>query len=175
MGLRSRKGSGFTLIELLVVIVIICLIAALLLPAILKALCTARAGTAAHLIDQLTQAAKSYELDNAIYPGPAKGDDSKSLTYCLSQKGAKKNRYFDFPPDMLNGGNVVNPVYSDGDAPINIIYYRLNQKQGAGAPPSGGGAGQPPIMHPSSFDMWCAGCTYTSGDPKTLWGLNNWE
>jgi type II secretion system protein G len=172
MGLRPRKESGFTLIELLVVIVIICLIAALLLPAILKALCSARAGTAAHLISQLDQAAEAYQLDYAVYP-TGSGTGTKDLVYALSQSGPKKQKYFEFPVDLLTtGGDVVNPVWSDGDPAIAMIYYRLNVKQG-GAPPGGGGGNQPPPQRKSKFDMWCAGCDYTTADPKTNWSINN--
>jgi len=56
MGVRWNRGASgerVPLIELLIVIVIISLLAALLLPALMKALCTARAGTAASLISQL--------------------------------------------------------------------------------------------------------------------------
>ena len=175
MGLRPRKESGFTLIELLVVIVIICLIAALLLPAILKALCSARQGTASHMISQLDQATESYQTDNAVYPSGA-GDGSKELVYALKQKGRKKMAYFEFQPDLLNGGNVVNPTWADGDPPNNIIYYRLNQKSSGSAPPggAGGGGNQPPVMRQSRFDIWCAGCDYTSGVAATQWSVNNW-
>ncbi len=178
MGLRSRRGSGFTLIELLVVIVIISLIAALLLPAIMKALCSARQGTAAHMISQLDQATESYGTDYAVYPA-GKGDGTKDLVSALSKSGPKKMKYFEFQQDLLNGGSVVNPVWSDGGAPANIIYYRLNQKQaGSGAPPAGGGGGgQPPIMRQSRFDMWCAGCDYQeggAGNPTAQWSVNNW-
>jgi len=174
MGLRSRRGAGFTLIELLVVIVIIALLAALLLPAILKALCSARQGTASHMISQLDQATESYATDYVVYP-PGVGDGTKDLVSALSKSGPKKMKYFEFQQDLLNGGNVVNPVWADGDPPNNIIYYRLNQKQAGSAPPSGGGGGnQPPVMRSSRFDMWCAGCDYISSDPKTQWSVNNW-
>src|SRR3954471_7625409 len=93
--MRERRSSGFTLIELLIVIVIISLLAALLLPALMKALCTARAGAAQSLISQLAQAAKAYELDYAVYP-PGKGQDSKDLAFYLQKKGAKQMQYFEF-------------------------------------------------------------------------------
>ena len=180
MGLRSSKSRGFTLIELLVVIVIICLIAALLLPAILKALCSARAGTASHLISQLDQAAEAYQLDYAVYP-TGDGSGTKDLVYALQQAGPKKQSYFQFPQDLLTtDGNVVNPVWSDGDPTIAKIYYRLNAQQGGGKPGGGGGGGgggaggtAPPIQRKSKFDMWCAGCDYTQSDPKTSWSINN--
>lgn len=170
MGRTERRSSGFTLIELLIVIVIISLLAALLLPALMKALCNARQGTASSLISQLAQAAKAYELDYAVYP-PGKGTDSKDLAFYLQKKGAKQMQYFEFNPDMLDNGNIVNPVWGkDGvEPPMAWIYYRNNQQVGKagaarpvakpGAPPIGA-----PILHPNSFDMWCAGCDYR-GDP----------
>jgi general secretion pathway protein G len=175
--MSGRSRRGFTLIELLVVIVIISLVAALLLPAILKAMCTARAGTAEHLIDQVGQAAKAYELDYAVYPA-GKGDGTKELVYALRQKGPKKLSYFDFPPDNLDAaGNMINPVFPDGEPPTNIMYYRNNavNTQAGGGGGGGGGGGQPPVYHKSSFDMWCAGCNYQAGAPNTTWSVNNWE
>jgi len=162
---RTRR-TGFTLIELLIVIVIISLLAALLLPALMKALCNARQGTASALISQLAQAAKMYENDYAVFP-PGKGTDSKDLAFYLQKKGAKQMQYFEFNPDMLDQGNIVNPVWGkDGEPPMTWIYYRNNQmskttsqaKVGAAAPLGA------PVMHPNSFDMWCAGCDYR-GDP----------
>ncbi len=179
MGPKGRRG--FTLIELLVVIVIISLIAALLLPAIVKAMCTARAGTAEHMIDQLSQAAKSYELDHAVYP-PGDGSGSKDLVYYMEQKGPKRTPYFDFAPDMKQGGHVVNPVWPDGAPPSHIIYYRNNIKPGGAAPPGGGGgggggggAGGPPVYHKSGVDMWCAGCNFDAANTASQWSISNWE
>lgn len=172
MGMKGHRGKGFTLIELLIVIVIISLLAALLLPALMKALCNARAGTAASLISQLAQAAKAYELDYAVYP-PGKGKDSKDLAYYLQRKGAKQMSYFEFNLDMLDQGNVVNPVWGkEGDPPTNWIYYRNNAAAGGTGAGSGAGsaagatpAGGAPVLHPRSFDMWCAGCDHTGAAP----------
>lgn len=175
MGLRSRRGSGFTLIELLVVIVIILLIAALLLPAILKALCTAKQGAATALVNQLSDAAQAYQLDYAVYP-PGVGDGTKDLVSALSKSGPKKQKYFELQPDMLNGGNIINPVHADNDPPVNIIYYRLNQKTGSGSGSGGGGGAgnQPPVMSTNRFDIWCAGCDYVAGNPTSLWSVHSW-
>jgi prepilin-type N-terminal cleavage/methylation domain-containing protein len=143
MGRTEHRRVGFTLIELLIVIVIISLLAALLLPALMKALCTARQGTAASLISQLAQASKAYELDFAVFP-PGKGTDSKDLAFYLQKKGAKQMQYFEFNPEMLDQGNIVNPVWGrDGEPPMTWIYYRNNQMAGKGEARRGRGAGGP--------------------------------
>src|SRR6185436_11393355 len=175
MGILKRRSKGFTLIELLIVVVIIALLAALLLPALMKALCNARSGTASSLVNQLAQACKAYELDYAVYPkGDGKG--SSDMVFYLQKKGAKQMPYFEFPVDMIHGGtkNVVNPVYGgdDPDPLAAFIYYRNNRANKAGGTggtggSSGGtsGSGGAPVIHPSSFDIWCAGCDYQQGGP----------
>jgi prepilin-type N-terminal cleavage/methylation domain-containing protein len=171
----AKRGRGFTLVELLIVIVIIMLLAALLLPAIVRALCNGRAAAAKHLITQLELAAESYEKAYGIYP-PGKGDGSKELVYYLQQKGPRKQLFFDFTPDQLTNGNVVNPVHgAEGDPPSNIISYRINVRAGGGPPPPAAGGNMPPVYRKNSFDMWCAGCDYPQGMPRCLWSVNNWE
>jgi prepilin-type N-terminal cleavage/methylation domain-containing protein len=195
---KGTPKQGFTLVELLVVIVIIGLIAALLLPAIMKAMCSARQGAAQSLISQVAQAATMYNTDFAVYP-PGKGDGSKELTYALTTKGAKKMQYFEFAPDQLFNGHIINPVWgSDGEPPTNLIYYRNNQttilssgtpapsgikpgptKPGPAKPiaatpkPAGPAAALigPPVLKKSSFDMWCAGCDYLPTVQATQWGV----
>jgi prepilin-type N-terminal cleavage/methylation domain-containing protein len=188
---KATPKQGFTLVELLVVIVIIGLIAALLLPAIMKAMCSARQGAAQSLISQVAQAATMYNTDFAVYP-PGKGDGSKELTYALTTKGAKKMQYFEFAPDQLFNGHIINPIWgSDGEPPTNIIYYRNNQttilSSGSAAPsavkpgpakpisapkPAAGPALiGPPVLKKSSFDMWCAGCDYLPTVQATQWSV----
>jgi type II secretion system protein G len=193
---KVRAGRrGFTLVELLVVIVIIGLIAALLLPALMKSMCSARAGAATALINQLAQASQMYNQDFAVYP-PGKGDGSKELAHALTSKGARKLQYFEFIPDMLFNGHVINPVWGkDGEPPSHIIFYRNNQTTilstgaspvGATAPKSGtkppAGAkpvvatptavpGGPPVLKKSSFDMWSAGCDFQPEVPQSHWGV----
>jgi prepilin-type N-terminal cleavage/methylation domain-containing protein len=186
MGILRRRGKGFTLIELLIVVVIIALLAALLLPALMKALCNARSGTASSLINQLAQACKAYELDYAVYP-KGNGSGSADMVFWLQKKGAKQLPYFEFPLDMIDTGtkNVINPVFgNDGDPLSSFIYYRNNRANnprggsggGGGTGGSGGGGGSggtsAPVVHPSSFDIWCAGCDYTSGGaPQAAWSV----
>lgn len=169
----GRGSKGFTLIELLIVIVIVMLLAALLLPALIKALCNGRAATAQHLISQLELGADQYEKAYGIYP-PGKGDGSKELAYYLQKKGPRNQQFFEFQQDQLTSGNVVNPVHgADAEPPTNIIYYRMNVSIGGQqAPPPA--AGQPPVRNKSRFDIWAAGCNYTSGAPNSAWGVNNW-
>ena len=164
--MKRGSSGGFTLIELLVVIIIIMLLAAMLLPAIIKALCSARAGTAESLVDNLTQATSNYETDYAVYP-PGTGNGSADLVVHLTREGAKKMAYFEFPPGMLKGGHIVNPVLTDEAAPAGVINYRNNA--------AGGGVPQPPPQRKKSFDIWTAGCSYSEGDPGTLWEICNWE
>jgi hypothetical protein len=134
----------------------------------MKALC-ARSGTASSLLGQLAQASKAYELDYAVYPkGDGKG--SSDLVFYLQKKGAKQMPYFEFPLDMIDAGtkNVLNPVFgNDGDPLASFVYYRNNRAggkaAGGGSVGTGGsGAGGAPVWHPSSFDIWCAGCDYSA-------------
>ncbi len=179
--MRKNGRRGFTLVELLIVIIIIGLLAALLLPAIVKALCTARQGAAEHLIDNLSQATKSYELDQNGYP-PGDGSDTVDLAVCLSVQGPKKLAYYVFLPDMLDQttGSILNPVSPSSDDDVaRLIYYRNNVTgSGTGGVPGGGGGGAgPAVRFADSFDMWCADCNYQgggSGDPSS-YGVNNWE
>lgn len=192
---RARR-AGFTLVELLVVIVIIGLIAALLLPALMKAMCSAKEGSATALISQLASAATMYNTDFAVYP-PGKGDGSKELAYHLTSKGPKKLPYFEFQPDMLFNGHVVNPVWgAEGEPPSHVIYYRNNQSTvlSTGASPIGakkaavGKAatpvavkvgvsssaalpGGPPVLRKSSFDMWAAGCIFQPTVISSHWSI----
>jgi prepilin-type N-terminal cleavage/methylation domain-containing protein len=188
--MRLNRRGGFTLVELLVVIVIIGLIAALLLPALMKAMCSARSGSSAAMISQLAQACSMYNQDFAVYP-PGNGSGSKEMAYALTAKGPKKLPYFEFQPDMLFQGHVVNPVWgAEGEPPSHIIFYRNNRTTvlSTGASPVGAPkpvsskdpksktgpqavlAG-PPVLKKSSFDMWAAGCDFKPEIPTSHWGI----
>ncbi|MHC4605449.1 MAG: prepilin-type N-terminal cleavage/methylation domain-containing protein [Planctomycetota bacterium] len=139
-----REKTGFTLVELLVVIVVIGILAALLLPAITKALCSGRQGATEHLVDNLTQATKNYEFDNAAYP-LGDGTGSASLAAALAQDiGPKKLPYFEFLDGMLDmNGDVNNPVWPHSE----IMCYRRNYPNPTAQ-----------AKNRTSFDIWGRDC-----------------
>src|SRR5690349_2288328 len=65
---QRRVRPGFTLTEMLVVIGIIAILAALLLPAVNRAIYVARNTTIAVEVNQLATAIESYKQDKGDYP-----------------------------------------------------------------------------------------------------------
>src|SRR5262245_54184671 len=65
---RSSRRAGFTMVEMLVVIGIIAILAALLLPAVMRAVTTARNTVIALEIKQLDTAIEAYRLEKNDYP-----------------------------------------------------------------------------------------------------------
>ena len=68
-----RKSSGFTLIEVMVVVVIIAILAAIIVPRILKRPEQARLVAAKQDILSIQNAMALYKLDNAFYPSTSQG------------------------------------------------------------------------------------------------------
>ncbi|MBI2931039.1 MAG: prepilin-type N-terminal cleavage/methylation domain-containing protein [Planctomycetes bacterium] len=159
-----RRRSGFTLVELLVVIVVIGLLAALLLPALGRAMCTGRMGATESLVDNLHQAAKMYELDNNAYPPDGGGAfPSSKLALPLKSLGGKKVAYFEFQPDMLDSSNNIKSRVHDWDTiryRNNAVNYPGNQLDAS-------------AHNKSSIDLWCSDCSGTQVSPNT--NVNNWE
>ncbi len=117
--LRSAKREGgFTLIELLVVIGIIGILAALLLPAYIKARQHAKEGVTRAMIDQLKTACEAYQSDFGTYPMPTADRASTPQTSGLVLRlwtwplsAGRTQPYFDFSPRNLDAaGNIVSPA-----------------------------------------------------------------
>jgi hypothetical protein len=154
--LRKKKLSLSEVLIILGLIAFLGLFVDGFLP--LRALCSAREGTTAHLISQLDKALEAYQIDFGVYP-PGDGSGTRSVTQALSQVGPKKMKYFEFPSDLLTpsdlaktpGGDVLNVVWPEEPAPRGIIHYQY-----------------PGIHRPQKFDLWAEDC---NGNPT---GVNNW-
>ena len=152
----SRR-SGFTLIEMLVVIVIIMILAAILIPTVMRAICQGRQASMRAMISQLEQACKSYELDHAVYPESNAAFDTAGLARALSKASKKHSAYFEFKESHIDkSGNIVNPVYQGED----FLKYRNNV-----------GITDPKLKgkNKNGVDMWARGCD------KVDDSINNWE
>jgi len=79
-GVNHQDRRGFTLTEMLVVIGIIAILAALLLPAVNRAIYTARNAAIAVEVNQLATAIESYKQDKGDYP-PNFGDSNVVLRH----------------------------------------------------------------------------------------------
>jgi general secretion pathway protein G len=71
--IARRSSRGFTLLELMVVIVIIGVLAALIAPAVLSKVGTAKITAAQADVSNLMNALKMYKLDNGRYPSSDQG------------------------------------------------------------------------------------------------------
>ena len=69
----KKKSSGFTLIEVMIVVVIIAILAAIVVPHILKRPEQARLVAAKQDILSIQSALDLYKLDNGFYPTTAQG------------------------------------------------------------------------------------------------------
>ncbi|HZL70982.1 MAG TPA: prepilin-type N-terminal cleavage/methylation domain-containing protein [Planctomycetota bacterium] len=152
----SRR-FGFTLIEMLVVIVIIMILAAILIPTVMRAICQGRQASMKALISQLETACKSYETDHNVFPESNAAFDSAGLARALSKATRKTSAYFEFKESQIGqSGNIVNPVYQGED----YLKYRNNQQ-----------ITDPKLKgkNKSGVDMWARGCD------KVDDSINNWE
>ena len=68
-----KNTRGFTLIEIMVVVVIIGLLAAMIVPAVIGQVETARVSRAKHDIRSLETALAMFKLDNSKYPSTEQG------------------------------------------------------------------------------------------------------
>lgn len=157
-----------------VVVVILLVLVPLALWISMKRECNFRIyqGAAEHLIDNIGQATKSYELDQGAYP-PGDGSGSAELVRALSVEEPKKLAYYAFLPDMLDRatGSILNPVFPMSKDPLaRLVFYRNNAERSD--TPSA-----PPVMSEDSFDIWAAGSRYDAGAGRVpeSWAVNNWE
>jgi len=156
---RVRPGRrGFTLVELLVVIVIIMVLAGVLLPAVMRAVCQGRQGSMEALLTQLGQACKAYELDHAVYPESNGAFDSSVMVKALTKPSKRHGVYFEFKESQIGAnGNIVNAVSQE-----DTVKYRNNVGIGNRDPKA-------KAHNKSSFDTWCQGCDGVADS------INNWD
>jgi type II secretion system protein G len=124
---RHRCGSstvtGFTLVEMLVVIAIIAILAALLLPAVMIAIRTARNTAIAMEIKQLDTAIEAYRLEKGDYPPNFRNVDvvRRHIVKCYPRIDPGYFMSFmtkAFPVDT--SGNPINPTPPTSTSPGNI-------------------------------------------------------
>lgn len=157
-GLRSGLRRGFTLIEMLVVIVIIMILAGLLIPTVMRAICNGKAGSMKSLLSSLEQAAKAYEVDTGAYPQSNGNFDSAPLAAALRKPSARHGTYYDFKESQIDtAGNIVNLVNPFEDT----VKYRNNSMTKDKTTKG--------IHNKNGIDLWCRGC---DKEPESI---NNWE
>jgi len=155
---RRARRSGFTLIEMLVVIVIIMILAALLIPTVMRAICNGRQATMEALLGQLEQACSMYKQDHNDNPPSNGAFDSATLATALSKPSLRHGRYFEFKESQIDkAGNIMNSVYPEEDT----VKYRNNYMN---TDPKAKG-----LHNKSGIDMWCRGCD------KVDDSINNWD
>src|SRR3954469_15090591 len=110
---HRRVRPGFTLTEMLVVIGIIAILAALLLPAVNRAITTARNAAIAVEVNQLATAIEAYKQDKGDYPPNFR--DRQAVTRHIMKCYPKINQaYFTvfmnyaFPPTPATPGPVID-------------------------------------------------------------------
>ncbi len=143
MGCVRRRSPIFSFVAGALLLAVI---AGILPPIGLRALPSALQSTTEHLIAQLGEAAEAYQVDFGMYP-PGDGTGTRPLVEALSRSGPKKQKDFEFPPDLLKDGSVVNAVRCE----TTIIHYLY-----------------PGLHRPGKFDLWAEDC---HGNPA---GINNW-
>jgi type II secretion system protein G len=157
LGFSRPRRRGFTLIEMLVVIVIIMILAAILIPTVMKAICQGRQATMEAMMSSLTQACKSYELDSGVYPESNGAHDSAGLAKSLTKPSKRNSVYYEFKESQIDrSGNIVNSIHPEEDT----VKYRNNV--GVSDPKAKG-------HNKYGVDLWCMGCD------KMPDSVNNWD
>jgi len=163
--LRFRRG--FTLVELLVVILILSILMSVLLPVLGHVLKVAHHAAAETIASQVAQGVTMLEQATMQLP-PGDGHGSRGLVTALSGPGPKKLPYMVIREDMLTPeGDLINPVYPDGEPPLNVYHYRNNR----GRKPGPDGVGRPGISERREYDLWAAGMECDSRRPDSGWSI----
>lgn len=154
----ARKANrGFTLVELLIVIVIISMLAALVLPALTRALCLGKQGATKKLIERIAISTQNYKKDLGTFP--PNGSGTSTLALSLKALGKGKESYLEFQPAELDAsGNIISPIFPG----IEILYYKNNR---INFPANQGDAS---AHNKQSFDLWTKDCNQVPD------GVNNW-
>lgn len=118
-----RKKGGFTLIELMIVVFIVGVLAAIAIPAFVKARSNARSTSFASDIRTLAYAADSYALETGLYapqtspgvfPAGLEGYISKAMFESETPLGGNWHIEFD-TSNFYSGVGVSNPAYTASD------------------------------------------------------------
>ncbi len=154
---------GFTLIELLIVIAIIGILAALLIPVIIKARQHAKEKLSTQMLTQLETGCVAYEADYGVLPMAQSDRASTPQTSGLALRlwtwplsSGRSTPYYDFrPSDLDTAGNIVSRVGEQ-------VYYQENASVRPKQP-------SPAMMKPFRVDLWTAPFGSTNaGNPNAL-------
>jgi prepilin-type N-terminal cleavage/methylation domain-containing protein len=106
----KKTTQAFTLIEMLVVVAIIGILAALLFPAIAKAIEKAKRMKAQAAISSLATAYRSYYSEYGLWPTASTANNTAENVTTNLNANSRQIAFFEFPSKDLDGsGNFLDP------------------------------------------------------------------